>query len=331
LFIDQAKITVIAGNGGNGVVSFRREKYIPKGGPDGGDGGKGGDVILQADTNMQTLLDFQYRRIFKAKPGKPGQGAQKTGRNGAAVVIKVPCGTIIMDALSGQILQDLVQNGRAFTVVKGGKGGRGNQHFATPTQRTPRNAEDGQTGESREIVLQLKLIADVGLVGLPNVGKSTLLSRLSAAKPKIADYPFTTLNPNLGIVNYKDHQSFVMADIPGLIEGAHLGKGLGLKFLRHIERTKVLAFLVEAMSQDIEKDFLILKDELQLYKTELLNKPQILIITKNDLFRADIKNLGKKMTRQRIPVHAISAVTGDGLEKLKELLWLLLEKQKDSK
>ncbi len=321
MFIDQAKITIIAGNGGNGVVSFRREKFVPKGGPDGGDGGKGGDVIFRADSNLHTLLDFRYKRIFKAKNGRHGEGAKKSGKGGADVVIRVPCGTVIVETHTNEILADLVENGQTAIAAKGGRGGRGNQHFATPTKRTPRHAQEGTPGETKEIRFELKLIADVGLVGLPNAGKSTLLSRLSAATPKIANYPFTTLSPNLGIVKYKDHQSFVMADIPGLIEGAHKGKGLGLKFLRHIERTKVLAFLVESVSENIKEDLEILRNELNLYNPELLNRPAVLVITKNDLLTE--KN-SEKMHEINLPVFTISSVTGSGLEELKEQLWGLI-------
>ena len=322
MFIDQAKIKIVAGNGGHGVVSFRREKFVPKGGPDGGDGGKGGDVIIRADYNLHTLLDSRYKKIFKAKNGKHGEGAKKSGKSGADIIIRVPCGTVIIDALSKEIVTDLVENGQSVIAANGGKGGRGNQHFATPTNRTPRHAEDGRPGETKEILFELKLIADVGLVGLPNTGKSTLLSRLSTATPKIADYPFTTLSPNLGIVKFKDHQSFVMADIPGLIEGAHKGKGLGLKFLRHIERTKVLAFLIESVSENIKTDYNTLKNELNLYKPELLKRPAVLILTKNDLLQ---EALPKEINDLNLPVHTISSVTGNGLETLKEKLWELIK------
>jgi len=280
---------------------------------------------------LQTLLDFRYKKIFRAKPGKHGQGAQKTGRDGEDVVIKVPCGTIVLAAQGEKILQDMVKNGHRFIVAKGGKGGKGNQHFATPTQRTPRFAEDGQPGEVREIMLQLKLIADVGLVGLPNAGKSTLLSQVSAARPKIADYPFTTLTPHLGIVKYKEHQSFVMADIPGLIEGAHVGRGLGLKFLRHIERTKVLAFLVDATSEDIKKDYHTLKNELHSYKTDLLDKPSVLVLTKSDLLINDFAAIKKMLKNLDVPIHFISAISGQGLEELIKMLWSLLNNSEKAK
>ncbi|MDZ7264870.1 MAG: GTPase ObgE, partial [candidate division KSB1 bacterium] len=279
VFIDQAKIIVIAGNGGNGVVSFRREKYIPKGGPDGGDGGKGGDVVLRADSNLHTLLDFHYKNKFKAESGKHGQGAKKSGRSGRDVVIRVPMGTLVKDAETDEVVADLVTPGQQVVVARGGNGGRGNAHFATPTKQTPRHAEPGAPGETRQLLLELKLIADVGLVGLPNAGKSTLLARLTAARPKIADYPFTTLTPNLGIVNYREGQSFVMADIPGLIEGAHLGKGLGLDFLRHIERTKVLAYLIEATADDVYQTYSVLRSELASHDPNLILRPTIIVIT----------------------------------------------------
>ena len=329
MFIDQAKIRVIAGNGGHGVVSFRREKYVPKGGPDGGDGGKGGDVIVQANSHLHTLLDFRYKRIFKAPSGRHGQGAKKTGRSGKNIVIKVPCGTLIKDAVTGEILADLIDDKQQVVVAKGGKGGRGNWHFATPTKKAPRFAEEGKTGETREIVLELKLIADVGLVGLPNAGKSTLLSRLSTAHPKIADYPFTTLTPNLGIVKFKEQHSYVLADIPGLIEGAHQGKGLGLNFLRHIERTRVLAFLIEIISDNIFDTFEVLRNELGKYNSRLLTRPAILILTKVDL--ADENDLKKldQLKNFTIPVHKISAVTGEGVGELNEKFWdLLIEQNK---
>ena len=325
MFIDQAKITVIAGNGGHGVVSFRREKFVPKGGPDGGDGGKGGDVIIRTDSNLHTLLDFRYKRIFKAESGKHGQGSQKSGRGGKDIIIRVPCGTIVRDADTTDVLVDLIKNQQEFMVTKGGKGGKGNQHFATPTQQTPRFAEDGRPGETKEIQLELKLSADVGLIGLPNAGKSTLLSRLSAAHPKIADYPFTTLSPNLGIVKYKDHQSFVMADIPGLIEGAHQGKGLGLKFLRHIERTKVLAFLIESTSENIEEDYQVLKNELNIYNPVLLSRPAILVLTKIDLLPADNFECADKLKKLKLPIQRISSVTDKGLDELKNIIWELIE------
>ena len=324
MFIDQAKISVIAGNGGHGVVSFRREKYVPKGGPDGGDGGKGGDVIFRTDSNLHTLLDFRYKRKFKAESGRHGEGARKTGRSGQNLIIRVPQGTLIKDEETGEMLADLVDSDQQVVIAKGGKGGRGNVHFATATNQTPRHAEPGSEGESKNIVLELKLIADVGLVGLPNAGKSTLLSRLSAAKPKIADYPFTTLSPNLGIVKFKESKSFVMADIPGLIEGAHKGKGLGHTFLRHIERTKVLAYLIDSISEDIFREFQILRNEIEEYNADLLNRPSLLVLTKRDLISMDNSKNSDMLSQIEMPTISISAISGEGLEELKELMWNLI-------
>lgn len=324
MFIDHAKIIVIAGNGGNGVVSFRREKYIPKGGPDGGDGGKGGDVVLRVDSNLHTLLDFHYKNKFKAESGKHGQGAKKSGRSGRDVVIRVPPGTLVKDAETNEVLADLITADQQVVVAHGGKGGRGNAHFATPTKQTPRYAEPGSPGEIRQLLLELKLIADVGLVGLPNAGKSTLLARLTAARPKIADYPFTTLAPNLGIVNYQEGQSFVMADIPGLIAGASEGKGLGFDFLRHIERTRVLVYLIEATADDVLPIYHLLRTELANYNSNIVSRPAIVALTKMDLLTgADPKGL-MSLLEESVPVIKISALTGEGLNELKNKLWELL-------
>ena len=317
MFIDSAKIHVKAGDGGNGVVSFRREKYVPKGGPDGGDGGNGGSVYIVADRNLTTLLDFRYAPHYKAERGAHGQGSHKTGLSGNDVVIKVPCGTLIKDAETGEVIADLIEHGAKVLVAKGGKGGRGNQHFATPTNRAPRHAEPGEPGEERTLELELKLLADVGLVGFPNAGKSTLISVLSAAKPKIADYPFTTLEPNLGIVRYQDYKSFVMADIPGIIEGASEGKGLGLKFLKHIERTKVLAILLPATSLDLKGEYNILMNELKTFSSTLAEKPKVVVISK-----MDIAPEGFVLPKFRgVKVVPISSVAQQGLDTLKTLLW----------
>jgi len=315
---------VTAGSGGNGVVSFRREKYVPKGGPDGGDGGKGGDIIIVADDNLATLLDFRYKKHFKAPSGKHGQGSDKTGKSGEDLIIRAPLGTMIIDVDSGELIADLVELNQQIVIVKGGRGGRGNARFATSTNRTPREAEDGREGEERTIHLELKLIADVGLVGMPNAGKSTLLSRMSAARPKIANYPFTTLAPNLGIVRMSEFSSFVMADIPGLIEGAHDGKGLGLEFLRHIERTKILVFMVESISENIYDTFNILKNELHLHNPDLLMRPSLLVVSKIDL--SDDKKLIDLdvFHRMNMPVIPLSAVTGEGLDELKNVLWNII-------
>jgi GTP-binding protein len=317
VFIDSAKIHVKAGDGGNGVVSFRREKYVPKGGPDGGDGGNGGSVYIVADRNLTTLLDFRYAPHYKAERGAHGQGSRKSGLSGNDIIIKVPCGTLIKDAETGEVLGDLTEHGAKLLVAKGGKGGRGNQHFATPTNRAPRHAEPGEPGEERTLELELKLLADVGLVGFPNAGKSTLISVLSAAKPKIADYPFTTLEPNLGIVRYQDYKSFVMADIPGIIEGASEGKGLGLKFLKHIERTKVLAILLPSNSPDLKGEYNILMNELKKFSPVLAEKPKVVVISK-----MDIAPEGFVLPKFRgVKVVPISSVAQQGLDALKTLLW----------
>jgi len=332
MFIDSARISVKSGDGGNGCISFRREKYVPKGGPNGGDGGKGGNVIFKADNSLSTLIDFRYKRNYKAQNGKHGMGGDKTGKNGDDIIIRVPCGSIFKDANTGYILADLISNGEEYIAAKGGKGGKGNSHFATATNQTPRYAEDGQKGEELEIEIELKLLADIGLVGLPNAGKSTLISKISAAKPKIADYPFTTLIPNLGIVRYKDFQSFVVADIPGLIEVAHLGKGLGLKFLKHIERTKALLFLVDStlipFKENKSEDFDILYNELKGYDEKLLDKPKMICFTKIDAITdkqkkelSKVKFGGKK---EKITVLKISAISGENLKKLLDELWMLI-------
>jgi GTP-binding protein len=329
MLIDSVKISIKSGDGGNGCVSFRREKFVPKGGPNGGDGGKGGDVIFQADSSLSTLIDLRYKKIYKAENGKHGSGGDKTGKNGQDIIIRVPCGSILKYAYSGEVLADLVNDGQTFTAAKGGKGGRGNAHFATPTNQTPRNAEPGRDGIEKDINIELKLIADVGLVGLPNAGKSTLISKISAAKPKIADYPFTTLQPNLGIVRYKEFYSFVVADIPGLIEGAHLGKGLGIQFLKHIERTKVLVFLLDSTlipyKEDKKEDYKVLIKELKLFNKELLEKPQIICFTKVDAVtdeqKKEIKKIKFTSSKKKIPVLQISAVSGENLQKLIDEVW----------
>ena len=329
MLIDNVKITIQSGNGGNGCVSFRREKFVPRGGPNGGDGGKGGQVIFQADSSLWTLIDFRYKRIYKAQNGKHGMGGDKTGKSGKDILIRVPCGSIIKDYNTGEILADLVINKQTFLAAKGGKGGRGNSHFATSTNQTPRNAEPGEKGIEKEINIELKLIADVGLVGLPNAGKSTLISVISAAKPKIADYPFTTLEPILGIVKYKDYKSFVVADIPGLIEGAHLGKGLGVKFLKHIERTRVLVFLIDSTlvtDKDSKvEDYETLINELGGYDRKLLEKPRIICFTKIDALSAEQKKVIAKIKfsgyKQRAPVLRISSVSGENINKLIDEIW----------
>lgn len=331
MLIDFVEIYVKAGNGGKGAVSFRREKYVPKGGPDGGDGGKGGDVIIMSDPNMTTLLDYRYKRKYVAQNGENGMGALKTGKSGNDIVLRVPVGTIVKDKESGKVLFDFVEPYQKFIVARGGKGGRGNTHFKSPTNQAPRKAEAGQPGDEKWIILELKLIADVGIVGFPNAGKSTLISVISAARPKIADYPFTTLEPVLGLVQYKDFKSFVVADIPGIIEGASEGKGLGLKFLRHIERTKILLFLIDASSENPVQDYKILSKELKSYSPELLKKAHLVAISKMDLipenerkeFEKKIKSKFKDLSTRVIKpkeILFISSVGNIGIEKLLDKL-----------
>ena len=328
MFIDYAQIEVSSGNGGDGVVTFRREKYVPKGGPSGGNGGNGGSIIFETHPNLSTLLDFKYKRKYFAGNGKPGANSRKDGKDGEDVIIKVPVGTTIKDAETGEILLDLSESNKITVFVKGGIGGKGNSNFATPTRRTPRFATNGKPGIYAKLILELKLIADVGLVGLPNAGKSTLISKISAAKPNIADYPFTTLEPNLGIVRYKDYQSFSVADIPGIIEGAHQGKGLGIKFLRHIERTKILLFLIDITSENYQKDFNTLYNELKKYSKKLVDKKILVSLSKADLF--DEKELYKisktKIKKIKEPILIFSSVTGSGLQPLLDRLWESLNK-----
>ncbi len=331
MFVDEAKIFVKAGDGGNGAVAFRREKYVPKGGPAGGNGGKGGDVIFIADGNLSTLLDFNYKRKYVAEDGKPGGNSLKDGRNGENILIKVPVGTIIKDAGTDEVLADLTKEGETFVAARGGKGGKGNANFATPTNQTPRYAEDGKPGEERRIKLELKLIADVGLVGFPNAGKSTLISVISAAKPKIADYPFTTLQPNLGIVKYKDFKSFTVADIPGIIEGAHLGKGLGHKFLRHIERTKFLLLMIDVTDENYQSVYETLIAELNNYSETLARKEKLLAFTKVDLLSEEELEEAKKRKiagYENKPIF-ISAVAGIGIKELLDKLWAKLNESKN--
>lgn len=324
-FADYAKIYVTAGKGGDGMAHFRREKYVPRGGPDGGDGGKGGDIILTGNKQLNTLLDLRYRKYIKAKRGGHGQSAKKTGKDGEAEILEVPLGTVAYDAESRERIGEITENGQILIVAKGGDGGLGNWHFRSATNQTPQHAQEGREGEERVIELELKLIADVGLVGFPNAGKSTLLSTLSQAKPKIADYPFTTLEPNLGVVTFNDYRSFVMADIPGIIEDAHEGKGLGLQFLRHIERNNILLFLVGCNS-DIKSEYKALLHELKSYRPDLLDKPRILAITKMDLKEGYELDEPVEIDDDELEIIGISSATGYHIDELKEMIWTKLEK-----
>lgn len=328
MFIDYAQIEVKSGDGGDGAVAFRREKYVPKGGPSGGNGGLGGSIIFETNNSLSTLLDFRYKRKFFAEDGKPGGNSLKDGKSGEDVIIKVPVGTIVKDAETNEVLLDLSKVNEKVIFAKGGKGGKGNSNFATATRRTPRFAENGKPGVYKKLILELKLIADVGLVGFPNAGKSTLISKISAAKPKIADYPFTTLEPNLGIVRYKDYESFTVADIPGIIEGAHQGKGLGIKFLRHIERTRILLFLIEVTSENYQKDFDTLYNELKKYSKKLVEKKILVALSKADLVNSDdLKKLEKiKLKKVKEPVLLFSSATGFGLQNLLDKVWEVLNK-----
>jgi GTP-binding protein len=316
-FIDEAVIDVEAGHGGSGVVSFRREKYVPKGGPDGGDGGKGGDIVIEVDANLSTLQDFRYRTRYRAGRGEHGSGNNRTGAEGENVVLRVPSGTLIREADTGALIADLTESWQRTIVARGGRGGRGNAFFVRATRQAPRHAQEGEPGESRRIALELKLLADVGLVGSPNAGKSTLLSRVSAARPRIADYPFTTLTPNLGVVAPDVERSFVMADIPGLIEGASEGRGLGARFLRHIERTRVLCFLIDVLSPDPAAEYEGLKAELEAWSPALLELPRVVAWSKADLAEpaADVQFPDAAAT------HVISSVAGRGLDALVDDLW----------
>ena len=327
-FVDYVKIHVKSGNGGGGSTHFRREKYIPKGGPDGGDGGRGGHVYLRGNKQLWTLLHLKFKKHVKAEHGAHGSSNLKTGAQGKDVYIDVPLGTIVRDEESDEILFEITEEGEEKILQKGGRGGLGNNNFKSSTHQAPRHAQLGEAGLEGWKVLELKILADVGLVGFPNAGKSTLLSVVSAAKPEIGDYPFTTIRPNLGIVSYRDHRSFVMADIPGIIEGASKGKGLGYRFLRHIERNSLLLFMIPADADDIAKEFLILKDELQAYNPELLHKEFILSITKSDMLDEELKEEIRQelaINLKGIPFLFISAVAQTGLLELKDEIWKLLQ------
>jgi GTP-binding protein len=325
LFIDEVRIYVKAGNGGNGCLAFRREKFVPRGGPSGGDGGRGGDVTLVASQHYNTLLHFRFNPEYKAERGRHGEGSNRTGREGASIDVPTPVGTVVYDAATGELLHDFTQAGDRFVVARGGRGGRGNARFATSTHQAPTEHEPGKPGEERQLRLELKLLADVGLAGFPNAGKSTLISRISAARPKIADYPFTTLEPNLGVVSTSDDRSFVVADIPGLIEGAHLGHGLGVQFLKHIERTRLLVHLVdvsEASGRDPVHDFEVVMQELESFSPSLLEKPMIVVATKLDVAQDPERITAvERVAKQRgLPFYQISSVTGEGIETLKRAM-----------
>ena len=325
-FIDYVKIFCASGNGGAGSMHLRREKYIPKGGPDGGDGGRGGHIILRANPQFWTLIHLKYRKHIKAEHGGAGSGQLCKGKNGEDIYLDVPLGTVAKDAETGEVLFELVEPGEERILVRGGRGGLGNNNFKSATNQTPRYAQPGEPGQEGWFILELKILADVGLVGFPNAGKSTLLSKVSAARPKIADYAFTTLEPNLGIVSYYDDQSFVMADIPGIIEGAHEGKGIGLRFLRHIERNSILLFMVPADADDISQGYEILLNELRMYNPELLVKGRVLAISKSDMLDEKMKEEMEAGLPEGIPHVFISSFTGEGLKELKDMLWETLHK-----
>ena len=326
-FIDYVKIYCRSGNGGAGSMHLRREKYVPKGGPDGGDGGRGGHVILRANPQYWTLIHLKYRKHVLAEHGEAGSGSLMKGKNGADEYLDVPLGTVAKNAETGEVLFELMEPGEERILVKGGRGGLGNNNFKSATNQTPRYAQPGEPCEEGWFILELKLLADVGLVGFPNAGKSTLLAAVSAAKPKIANYAFTTLEPNLGIVSYYDDKSFVMADIPGIIEGAHEGKGIGHRFLRHIERNSILLFMVPSDSDDIEKEYNILLNELKMYNPELLVKERVLAISKSDMLDEQLKSEIEPLLPAGVPHIFISGVTGENLPQLKDMLWKALTRQ----
>jgi len=328
-FVDEVKTRVVAGNGGQGCVSFRREKYVPKGGPDGGDGGKGGDVILEASERKHTLLDFRYRHEFRAQSGSHGKGKNRHGKSGQDLILEVPPGTFIKDSASGEILADLVKAGQRWVAAKGGLGGKGNAHFVSSTRQNPRFAQPGEKGEEQDLLLELKLLADVGLVGLPNAGKSTLIAAVSSARPKVADYPFTTLVPNLGVVQYQDATPFVIADIPGLIAGAHQGAGLGTRFLRHIERTRILVHLIdihEVPLSDPLQPYRLIENELLSYSREMENKPRVIALNKIDLIPEPevLQQIARSYRENGQRVVLLSALRGGGITELLRILTQLL-------
>lgn len=326
-FIDYVKIMCRSGAGGRGAIHFRREKHVPKGGPDGGDGGRGGHIILRGNTQLWTLLHLKYRKHVVAEPGGHGEGGRRTGAQGQDVILEVPIGTVAKMAETDEFLFEITEDGQEVVLLPGGRGGQGNDHYKTATNQAPRTSQPGEPGLEEWIILELKILADVGLVGFPNAGKSTLLSVVSAAKPEIADYPFTTLVPNLGVVSYRDEYSFVMADIPGIIEGAAEGRGLGIRFLRHIERNSILLFMVAATSENIRQEYDILLNELRKYNPELLDKKRLLAVSKCDLIpEAEQKNLLKQLPPE-VPYTLISSVTGMGILQLKDQIWVALHSE----
>jgi GTP-binding protein len=335
MFIDRTKIRVQGGHGGNGVTAFRREKFVPRGGPSGGDGGRGGDVWLEADESLNTLLHLRYNPEHIAERGRHGEGSNRAGRDGEDTLVRVPVGTQIFDAESGELLKDFTEHGERWLAAKGGRGGFGNSHFATSTNRAPRYHQEGSAGEEHELQLELKLLADVGLVGFPNAGKSTLISTISAAKPKIADYPFTTLEPHLGVVDIGEFRTFIVADIPGLIEGAHKGAGLGDRFLRHVERTKLLLHLVDVSSasgRDPVSDYETINRELRAYDARLAARPQVVVATKIDALDEPerLESLKRQAASDRRPFYAISSATGQGIRELVNAMARTLEELHDS-
>ncbi len=336
-FIDEVKIQVRGGAGGNGCRAFRRESHVPLGGPSGGDGGNGGDIIMVADPTLTTLLDLRYQREYRADPGQPGQGHDRFGKNAKSMILKVPSGTLVFDDASGDLLADLVEKDQRFIAAQGGRGGHGNLHYVSSTNQAPQRADQGQPGLQRLLRLQLKLLADVGLVGLPNAGKSTLISRISAAKPKIADYPFTTLTPNLGMVQLDHERSIVVADIPGLIAGASQGAGLGHQFLRHVERTRVLVFLVDDRHQLFEEpgspldDLRLLEQELRAHDDELDHKPALVVLNKVDLLDHERRaQIMATFAQADLSLHCMSGVTGDGVKALLNKIWALMHPKNDT-
>ncbi len=325
-FVDYVKLHLTSGAGGSGSMHFRREKFVEKGGPDGGNGGKGGSVIMRGDHQQWTLINLKYRKHIAADNGGNGSGALCTGADAQDVILNVPLGTVAKNAETGKVIGEITVDGEEVVILPGGRGGMGNTFFKTATRQTPRFSQPGEPGQEGWFILELKILADVGLVGFPNAGKSTLLSAISAAHPKIADYPFTTLEPSIGIVKYYDEKSFVMADIPGIIEGAHEGKGLGYRFLRHIERNSILLFMVSAENLDVSKEYKILLNELKEYNPQLLDKERILAVTKCDLLDSELEKEIKKHMPKKVPYVFISSVTGEGLKALKDIIWESLQK-----